>query len=64
MARKGGCNYEFESAKTAQGTKRITPSTFSRNNLSKGGLNQHANGSDVWGKSPKVSKGKAHDGRP
>jgi hypothetical protein len=57
MAHKGGCNYEFESAKSAQGEKRVTPSTFSRNNMSKGGVNKHAGGSDKWDGSPAQAAG-------
>lgn len=59
MASKGGCNYEFNSANSPQGKNTLTPSTFARNNLSKGGVNKHAGGSDKWDGKPGYGAGKA-----
>lgn len=58
MARTlGGCNYEFKSANSPQGVKRVTPSSFARNNMSKGGVNKHAGGSDKWDGKPALAAG-------
>lgn len=54
MAKMGGCNYEFNSANSPQGKGRVTPSTFARNNMSKGGVNGHLGGTDA--KAPKMDK--------
>jgi len=63
MAKMGGCNYEWNSAKGAQGTTRVTPADWSRNSLSKGGVNKNAAGSDKFVGKPKLGKGKADDGK-
>lgn len=59
MAKMGGCNYEFKSASSPQGKGRVTPSTFSRNNLSKGGVNDHIGGTDKAGKKPALGAGRS-----
>lgn len=64
MAKMNGCNYEHDSAKSAQGAKRVTPLSFARNNMSKGGTNDHLGGTATAGKKLPVGKGKAHDGKP
>lgn len=63
MAKMGGCNYEFNSAKEAQGTKRVTPASFSRNSMSMGGVNKCANGSDTWDGKPALAAGKNGTGK-
>lgn len=64
MAKMNGCNQDFDSAKSPQGVKRVTPSSFARNNMSKGGTNDHLGGTTTAGKRLPISKGKAHDGKP
>ena len=64
MAFKGGCNYEFDSAKSPQGKGRVTPSTFARNSLSAGGVNKQSGGSDSWdGHKPILGKGQMGQGK-
>lgn len=64
MAKMNGCNQDFDSAKSPQGVKRVTPAGFARNNMSKGGTNAHMGGTDKAGQKLPVGKGKAHDGKP
>lgn len=58
MAKMGGCNYEHNNTLQAQGKGRMTPSQFSRNNLSMGGHNDHLGGTKTPYKQP-IAKGKA-----
>ena len=61
MASMGGCNDHFHKQNKAQGTKRITPSSFARNSMSMGGVN-----TDLGGGAPqkvKTSMGSTHKGR-
>lgn len=58
MAKMGGCNYEHNNMLQAQGKGRMTPSAFARNNMGKGGVNDHQGGTKTSYKQP-VAKGKA-----
>ena len=55
MAKMGGCNDNIRIGTQSQGTMRINPGTFKRNNLAKGGVNK-----DLGGGATKPGKGKGH----
>lgn len=55
MAKMGGCNDNIRIGTQSQGTMRINPGTFKRNNLAQGGVNK-----DLGGGATKPGKGKGH----
>jgi len=63
MAKMGGCDYQHASTKSPQGKGRVTPSSFARNNMSMGGVNDHLGGSDTKGKSPALKSGQTGQGK-
>ena len=63
MAKMGGCNYEFNSASSPQGKGRVTPSSFARNNLSKGGTNTTGGSMDTGSNKPGLSAGQNGSGK-
>ena len=64
MASLGGCNDHYHKMLKPQGKGRMTPSTFSRNALSKGGVNSDLGGGAKSGVKQQLGAGKASDGNP
>ena len=63
MAKMNGCNTGFMDMKGAQGKMRVVPAQWARNNLSKGGVNDHAGGTDKPAKKPPLSAGSMGQGK-
>lgn len=57
MAKMNGCNSDMPKGPIGKNSTRINPNSFARNNMSKGGVNAHAGGSDTWDTKPKLSAG-------
>lgn len=55
MASMGGCNYDVKPS--GKNETRVNPKDSARNNLSKGGVNDHAHGSDTFAHKPKLAAG-------
>lgn len=63
MASKGGCNAHFENHKKAQGKNTVTPGSWSRNSLSKGGVNTDLGGGAKSGSGGAVKAAGASQGK-
>lgn len=63
MGKMNGCNAQFETMKKAQGKNRVTPGTFARNQLSKGGVNKDLGGGAKSGSGGSVKSGGAAQGK-
>jgi len=62
MAKMNGCNDHMGGTKSdarAQGSNRMTPKSFARNNLSKGGVNKDLGGGATSGAKQQLPAGKA-----
>lgn len=59
MAKMDGVNAHFHAMKQAQGAMRVTPGTYARNGLSKGGVNQDLGGGATSGTKQALGAGKA-----
>lgn len=67
MAKMNGCNDHMGGTRSdakAQGKNRLSPNTFSRNSLSKGGVNTDLGGGATTAHKRPIKAGKAHDGKP
>lgn len=58
-AKMNGANAHFHAMRKSQGTMRVTPGTFARNGLSKGGVNKDLGGGATSGVKQGLSAGKA-----
>lgn len=63
MAKMNGCNSDMPKGTVGTNETRVNPATAGRNNLSKGGVNKHSGGSDVWGKKAAVKSGGVAQGK-
>ena len=61
MASMGGCNADVKPSGSK--STRVNPAGSARNNMSKGGVNDHAHGSDTFAHKPKLSAGKIGTGK-
>lgn len=56
MAKMNGCNETYQKVLKPQGVNRISPGSFSRNSMAKGGVNGHAGGTDKFTHKPGLGK--------
>lgn len=63
MAKMNGCNSDMPMGTIGDKSTRMNPGKVTRNNLSKGGVNQQAGGSDTFAGKPALGKGKTGQGK-
>lgn len=57
MARMNGCNADLPTGPIGDKSTRMNPAKATRQNMSRGGVNDHSGGSDKWDGKPALSKG-------
>jgi hypothetical protein len=62
MAKMNGVNYGMDKP-SGTNSKRMDPKSFARNNLSMGGVNGHAGGTESFTHKPGLSKGQMGQGK-
>lgn len=62
MAKMNGCN-DGMVAPNGKMSTRVNPADSARNSMSKGGVNDHAHGSDKFSNKPKLAAGKNGTGK-